>query len=198
MAISAEASVAAVISAQSEVKESEVARAILEDPLAVTTGALILQSLDAPSIGLSRPVVTPARGDKRQLERQWGIHVLAAAREGRLLDCFEPHTLLRELALRRPKECPSVYGAISANEQDFDRFAVALLWYRTSSATGRAYGLPKNRAVAEAYAPLAQWRIDAERRARDRTIDNDVAAAWLSILRGIPIDADTLTESEEN
>lgn len=185
----AEIAIARVIHACAPGTEAEVAKAIILDPHAITMAMLLMEATFFPIEGQTRTALRPDESERSALSKTLAKHVLAAAQSKVLLQCFDPGVVLRGLARVSPAKAAKVYTTVAADDVSLDSFAKALLLSRISSDAGASYSLPSDIALLEAYGPMTQWRADADRRLRDGAIDNDTAAAWLSVLREVPVHA---------
>ncbi|SDF39733.1 P-loop NTPase fold protein [Dyella sp. 333MFSha] len=193
----AEIAIDRVIQACSPGAEAAAAKAIIEDPQAITMGMLMMEATFFPVDGKVRTALRPDAGERARLTNALAKHILAAAQAGTLLSRFDPGVLLRGLARLSPPTAAKVYAAMAGDEATLDGLATALLLSRISSDTGASYRLPADLALVEAYGPLPQWRTNAERRLRDTAIKDDAAAAWLSVLRGVAVHARGFTQARD-
>jgi hypothetical protein len=193
----AEIAISQMMAASQPGKEAAAACAIIEDPEAITMGMLIMEATFFPEDGQARTAVRPDAVHQARLTKAVAGNIVSAAQTGALFSRFDPGVLLRGLARLSARTCPRVFTQVARNDDELDRFAVAMLLSTISSDSGASFSLPSDLAIVEAYAPLSRWRSSAERRLQDREITDEPAAAWLSVLRHVPVSARDLSVARD-
>lgn len=120
--------------------------------------------------------------DKEELVQSFTGNVLAAAKEGTLLKTCNAGFILWNVARLAPIVCPQIFKELKRIDHSLDGFALEILHSSTDSSNGRAYALPKDLPVLEAYCSLETLRRHAVNRLADTSIDFPAKAAWHSVV----------------
>lgn len=160
-----------------------VAEAIVSDPYAVTVAVqLFTDSYLAERDGDT--VLRCPLGARAKLATALSKNVLAAAREGRLLNTSNPGYVLWRLAEIAAKRCPEVFAALQSLDPSLDGFAMAILGSGSDSVKGRYYSLPDDQGKITAYCSIDSLKQHAEQRLSDPAVQFPSRAAWQSVLNG--------------
>lgn len=159
------------------------AETIVSDPYAITVAVqLFTDSYLAERDGDT--VLHCLSGARAKLATALSKNVLAAAKEGRLLNTANPGYVLWRLTEVAVKRCPEVFAALQSIDPSLDGFAMAILGSGSDSVKGRYYSLPDDQGKITAYCSIDSLKQHAERRLSDPAVQFPCRAAWQSVLDG--------------
>jgi hypothetical protein len=184
---SAEDAIVRAVDAIDATKLPAAARAIVEDPDAITMGMIVMQRTFQNDPNAQVSMLRPSAVDENHLRKVLAKNIVAAAQAKQLFLRFDPSAILRGLAWLDPLACGPVFKALKSRDEEIDQLATAILWHRINSSTGTDYSYDHSREVADCFAAPSTWHSVARQRLLDKKVSDDAAAAWLSVLRGVPI-----------
>lgn len=177
----AERAIAALILAVAPDQKNAIAAAIIEDRKSLSVATQICYSSYLPNNRRER-WMTAAVEDKDRLVDSLANNVLSTAKEGGLLKTCNAHFILRSVARLTPSVCPPIFEELKRIDPSLDEFALEILHDSSDSSNGRAYALPKELPVLEAYCSLEVLALHATERLADASMDFPARAAWLSVV----------------
>lgn len=164
-------------------RATEIAETIVSDPYAVTVAVQLFTDNYLAERDRDAVLRCPS-GARAKLSTVLSKNVLAAAKEGRLLNASNPGYVLWRLSEFAAKRCPEVFAALQSIDPSLDGFAMAILGSGSDSVKGRYYSLPDDLGKITAYCSIDSLRQHAERRLSDPAVQLPSRAAWQSVLDG--------------
>lgn len=159
----------------------ELGRAIANDADALSVATeIIAHSCGLSSSGRSRLVV-PAKALRATLA-SFARNVENAAAQNGLFNRSNPGYVLRTLARATRRKAPKVFKALQLSEPNLDAFADAILYSSFDTHKGRAYSLPTETNLLDAFVSLRSLEAHAKKRLTDSSMDYPARAAWRSIV----------------
>lgn len=160
-----------------------VAAKIVEGGRALSVSAHLLGSAHLEGreknevLNLPQDVVT-----KEKILTAHVTHVMSRMNEGTFFATANPGLTLWMHGRIAPAACKKLFEAARTADSTLDAFAMAFLGTGFDSTKGQTYSLPQDQQVMEAYCPLEDFRLHAQSRLADSSVDYPVRAAWRSVV----------------
>lgn len=165
-------------------QKTKIAEKIAQDPLSLSCAKEIIAQSYIEDYRIDHQLLVLSEQSKEKTISNFSRNLINSANKNTLLDTNYPGSILWIAAQVTASTCPEIFHILKKKDPTLDEFALHILGSSWDSSKGRAYKLPKNISLLEAYCPLKEFKSHAAKRLTDHTLVNPKSAAWKSVTTG--------------
>lgn len=173
-----------IIHKKSKNQKTQIAEKIAQDPQSLSCAKEIIAQSYIQDYRADYKNLTLSKQNKEKILSSFSENLIKSANKNTLLSTHSPGSILWIAAQVTPSSCPEIFQILKKKDPTLDEFALQYLGSSWDSSKGRAYKLPKNISLLEAYCSLKEFKSHAAARLTDHTLANPALAAWQSVISG--------------
>lgn len=161
---------------------AEIALSILKDSKAITLAVEIATNTYLNESQIDKKLIISESEDKEKTINKLLENIRSTIKSGEFFKKCKPGFTLWQIARLSPEHCPALFQLFKENDLNLDNFITELLGSSFDSHKGRAFKLPGDIKILEAYCTLDEIKDSAHKRIADHQLDYPAKSAWQSII----------------